>query len=170
MSYAILASAVVVIHFGFVVFLAAGGFIAWRRPLVLVAHVPSVAWALGIVAVGYACPLTALENDLRARAGTHVYEGGFIDRYLTGVLYPTRYEHLLQILLAIGIVAAYIGLGLRWRRCSASFDVDVDVADAEVDRQVEIGVRVALDDHSIVEAVIDDVEHAGGADIGLSVD
>lgn len=116
MPYGILADVVLVIHFGFVVFVAVGGFIAWRYPLLLVAHVPAVGWALGIVTVGWPCPLTGVENDLRERAGSEAYEGGFVDRYLTGVLYPTEYERLMQALLAFIVITAYVGLALRWRR------------------------------------------------------
>lgn len=116
MPYAFLAQAVVVIHFGFVAFVAAGGFIAWRHLPALAAHVPAVGWALGIVTVGWSCPLTGLENDLRRRAGTQAYEGGFVDRYLTGVLYPTEYERLMQGLVAVGVIIAYVGLALRRRR------------------------------------------------------
>lgn len=116
MPYAFLADAVVVVHLGFVVFVAVGGFIACRYPQVLVAHVPSVGWALGIITVGWPCPLTGVENDLRQRAGWQAYEGGFIDRYLTGVIYPARYERFVQALVAAGILAAYVGLGSRWWR------------------------------------------------------
>ncbi len=116
MPYAHLADAVVVIHFGFVVFVAVGGFVAWRYPRVLVAHVPAVGWALGIVTIGWPCPLTGVENDLRQRAGSEAYEGGFVDRYLTGVLYPREYERLMQGLVAFVIIISYVGLALRWRR------------------------------------------------------
>ena len=103
MPYGFLADAVLVIHFGFVVFVALGGFMAWRYPLLLVAHVPAVGWALGIVTIGWPCPLTGVENDLRERAGSEAYEGGFVDRYLTGVLYPAEYERLMQALSLIHI-------------------------------------------------------------------
>lgn len=116
MPYAFLADAVVAVHLAYVVFVAAGGFVAWRRPLVLVAHVPAVGWALGIVTVGWPCPLTAVENDLRVRAGVQAYEGGFIDRYLTGVLYPAQYERLLQAAVGVAVVASYAGLAVRRRR------------------------------------------------------
>ncbi len=116
MPYAFLAGAVVVIHFGFVVFVAVGGFIAWRYPLVLAAHVPAAGWALGIITVGWPCPLTGVENDLRQRAGSQAYEGGFVDRYLTDVLYPTEYERLMQALVAVSVMTAYAGLVLRRRR------------------------------------------------------
>lgn len=82
----------------------------------LAAHVPAAGWALGIITIGWSCPLTGLENDLRERAGSHAYEGGFVDRYLTGVLYPTEYERLMQALVAVGVVTGYLGLALyRWR-------------------------------------------------------
>ena len=116
MPHAFLADAVVVLHFGYVVFVAVGGFVALRYPSVLYAHVPAVGWAAGIVTIGWRCPLTDVENTLRERAGSQAYEGGFIDRYLTGVLYPTEYERFLQALVAAGVIAAYALLGLRrWR-------------------------------------------------------
>jgi hypothetical protein len=128
MPSALLADAVVVIHFGFVIFVTVGGLLAWRYPLVLVAHVPAVAWALGIVAIGYPCPLTGLERDLRERAGSEAYDGGFIDRYVTGVLYPTQYERSMQALVGVGIITAYVGLGLRRRRSTRPRDSAGEVA------------------------------------------
>lgn len=115
MPYAFLADAVVVVHFGFVAFVAVGGFIAWRYQRVLIAHAPAIAWAAGIVTIGYSCPLTRLENDLRDRAGSGGYEVGFIDRYLAGVLYPAQYERFLQAVVAVGVIAAYLGLAMRRR-------------------------------------------------------
>lgn len=116
MPYAFLADAVVVIHLGYVVFVAVGGFISYRYPLVLRAHVPAVGWALGIVTIQWRCPLTQVENTLRERAGSQAYESGFIDRYLTGVLYPTQYERFMQALVAAGVIIAYVLLALRWQR------------------------------------------------------
>lgn len=116
MPYDLLANAVIVLHFSFVVFVAVGGFIAWRYPRVLAAHGPAVAWALGIVIVGWPCPLTGAENNLRERAGWLAYDGGFVDRYLTGVLYPTEYEQLMRALVAAGVISAYVPLIVRWRR------------------------------------------------------
>lgn len=118
MPYGFLANAVLVIHFGFVVFVAVGGFLVWRYPLLLVVHVPAVGWALGIVTIGWRCPLTGAENDLRERAGSGAYEGGFVDRYLTGLLYPADYEGLVQALLAFVVITAYVGLALRRQRSS----------------------------------------------------
>ena len=69
MVFRLLADAVVVVHFAFVVFVAVGGLLAWRWPRVLVLHVPAVIWGVGIVTVGYECPLTPLERHLRELGG-----------------------------------------------------------------------------------------------------
>ena len=37
--------------------------------------------------MGWLCPLTPLENALRARAGQQGYAGGFIEHYLTAAIY-----------------------------------------------------------------------------------
>jgi hypothetical protein len=116
--YKLLADLTVVVHLGFVGFVAVGGFVAARYPAVLFAHIPAVIWALGIVAVGWPCPLTGLENWARERAGSEAYEGGFIDRYLTGVLYPAEYERAAQALVAVAVVASYVTLAVRRRSLS----------------------------------------------------
>lgn len=115
MLYKLLADLTVVVHLGFIGFVAVGGFFASRYPVVLFAHVPAVIWALGIVTVGWPCPLTGLENWLRQRAGGDPYDTGFVDRYLTGVLYPEQYERAAQALVGAAVVASYVTLVLRRR-------------------------------------------------------
>jgi Protein of Unknown function (DUF2784) len=78
--------------------------------------VPAVAWGLGIVAIGYQCPLTPLERYFRRLGGEHVPRGGFIDRYIEGVLYPERYASLLRALAAVLIVVGWTGALIRLRR------------------------------------------------------
>ena len=82
-----LADLVVVVHFAFIILIAAGGLLAWRWPWpwLIWIHVPAVAWGIGIVTVGWDCPLTGLEHELRDRAGESVNDG-FIDRYVEGPL------------------------------------------------------------------------------------
>ena len=69
MLYGLLADLVVVVHLGFIAFVAVGGFLAWRWPRLLWLHVPAVTYALVIVTVGFDCPLTPLEKHLRHAAG-----------------------------------------------------------------------------------------------------
>ena len=114
-AYRFLADAVVVLHFAFVVFVAVGGLLAWRWPRVLWLHVPAVIWGVGIVTVGYQCPLTPLERHLRRLGGEHQTDAGFIDRYVEGVIYPERYTSLLRTLAATLIVVGWTGALVRLR-------------------------------------------------------
>lgn len=69
MAYRLLADATVAVHAGFLVYLTVGGFLAWRWRWMLWPHVACAAYGLGIVAIGWDCPLTDLENWARVRAG-----------------------------------------------------------------------------------------------------
>ncbi len=116
MLYRLLADLVVVVHVAFIVFVAAGAILAWRRPWLVWLHAPSLAWALAGVTVGMSCPLTPLEKSLRRLAGEEGYAGGFVDHYLEGVVYPGSLTPLLRGLAALAIVAGYAGLRARLTR------------------------------------------------------
>jgi hypothetical protein len=73
-------------------------------------HLPAVAWAAYIEFSGGICPLTPLENELRARAGLDYYGGDFVARYLFPVLYPGGLTREAQ--LVIGLVVLAVNLGL----------------------------------------------------------
>ena len=108
--YAIAAGLVVLVHFIFVVFVAAGASLSlrWRRAMWV--HLPAVAWAAYIEFSGGICPLTPLENEFRARAGLDYYSGDFVARYLFPVLYPEGLTREVQMLIGLVVVAANIGL------------------------------------------------------------
>jgi uncharacterized membrane protein YoaK (UPF0700 family) len=73
MPYRLLADAVVLLHLAFVVFVVCGGLLAlWRRWMAFV-HIPAAAWGVFIEFSGRVCPLTPLENNLRALAGGAAY-------------------------------------------------------------------------------------------------
>jgi len=103
-----------VAHFLFLVFLVIGGFLAWRWPRIWFAHLAVVCWGLVIVAFPVACPLTHLENLFRDKAGeSGLNPGGFIDEYITGVVYPGD-----QVILVRWIVVAIVAIswaGVLWR-------------------------------------------------------
>ena len=120
MPYRLLADLVVVGHLAFILFVAVGALVAWRWPWALLLHAPSVAWAVVGVTVGLTCPLTPLEKLLRQRAGEEGYSGGFVDRYVEGVVYPERLTPLLRSLVAAAIVVGYVGLHRRRRRAAGS--------------------------------------------------
>ena len=112
MVYRALADAVMLAHFGFLAFLVLGGFVAWRFRWVSVPHAAAVAWA-ALVLAGAQCPLTGWENALRRLGGERGGPRGFIDTYLTGVVYP-RDDLLAAQLLVGGLVAAsWLGLAVR---------------------------------------------------------
>jgi hypothetical protein len=110
MLYRVLADAVVVVHLGFILFVASGALLAWRRPALVWVHLPALAWGVGTITIGFPCPLTSLEKGLRGLAGAGGYEGGFVDRYIEDVVYPDEYSLLLRALAAVAVVAGYLGL------------------------------------------------------------
>lgn len=101
-----------VVHFVVLAYIVLGGFVAWRWPRALFAHVPFLLWGLGIAFLGFVCPLTELENHFRGQAG---YEDGFIAKYLDGVLYPDEYLVASRILAAALVLASYTGALILWR-------------------------------------------------------
>ena len=96
--YAALAGLVVVGHLLFVVFATVGGLLVLRSPRLAIAHLPAVLWAGFIELTGGICPLTPLENRLRAQAGLEPYSGDFIAEYVFPVLYPEGLTRELQML------------------------------------------------------------------------
>ncbi|WP_020577175.1 DUF2784 domain-containing protein [Actinopolymorpha alba] len=115
MGYRVLASTTAATHFLFLAYVIAGGFMAWRWPRMIIPHVVAVAWALVGVIIPLACPLTAIQNWLRHKGGEAVLHRGFIDHYVTGVLYPARYESAMRVLVACVVVVSWLGVYQRRR-------------------------------------------------------
>jgi len=111
--FATLAAGVVLAHVAFVVFAVLGGFLATARPWVVWVHLPGVAWAAWVEFSGSICPLTPLEQALRARAGLAPYAGDFIARYVFPLLYPQGLTRQAQIV--IGIVVLVVNVIAYWR-------------------------------------------------------
>ncbi len=116
MLYGLLADLVVIVHLGFIMFVATGGLLAWRWPRLFGLHLPAVVYATAIVTVGFVCPLTPLEKHFRRLAGDQVYAGGFVEHYLADVVYPGGLTPLLRAVAAACIVIGYSGLFLKRRR------------------------------------------------------
>ena len=115
-----LAELVMVVHFGVLLFLLVGGFLAWHRPKVLYFHLAMATWGLLIVLFPLACPLTWLENELRAASGRPRLAEGFIDTYIDGVLYPDSAARLVQVLVALVVVASWTGYYFKRREARTS--------------------------------------------------
>ena len=101
MIYRWLADLTVTVHFAFLAFVVAGGFLARRFRWMRVPHLLSVAWAVYVEASpGLICPLTPLENSFAIRAGQAGYEGSFVEHYLVPIIYPDGLTPTVQLALA----------------------------------------------------------------------
>ncbi len=105
-TYSLLADAAVLLHFGYLVFLVVGGFLAWRFPRAIWPHLATVAWAIGVVVISYPCPLTDLERYFRPS----VEERGFIERYLEGVIYPEGHLVTARLVVVVAVTVSYAGI------------------------------------------------------------
>ena len=117
MLYGLLANAIVAFHALFVVFIVMGGFLAWRWRWVAVVHVPCAIWGMLIEYRGWICPLTPLENSLRAKAGQQGYTGGFIEHYVLPAIYPSGLTPRIQVVLGTAVLAInLLAYGVLLRR------------------------------------------------------
>ena len=119
MLYRGLADATVVLHLAFIAFSLFGGLLALWRPRAVFFHLPAVTWSLVAEFAGSTCPLTPLENWLRARGGEAGYGTGFIEHYLLPILYPGALTREIQLLLGCGVLlvnALVYGFVLRRRQ------------------------------------------------------
>jgi hypothetical protein len=123
-AYRWLADLVVLVHALFVVFAVLGGVLVSWRPWIAWLHLPAATWAALIEFAGWICPLTPLENALRARAGSATYEDGFISHYVLRALYPSGLTRTIQWALggiALGVNVFIYVLVLRRRHREQSF-------------------------------------------------
>lgn len=102
--YPLLADLVLIVHLAFVLFVLCGGLLVvrWRRIAWL--HLPAAIWGAVVEFTGWICPLTPLENWLRALGGGATYRSDFIAQYRLPVLYPEDLTQDLQLLLGTGVV------------------------------------------------------------------
>lgn len=125
MHHRLLADAVLLLHLVFVLWVALGGLLVWRRPRWACLHLPALAWGSYVLLAGKPCPLTPLENRLRALGGEAGYGGSFIEHYLLALIYPDWAQAASGRVWQIAIAAAVIGVTLvcyaaAWRlsRCA----------------------------------------------------
>ncbi len=105
MAWRLAADAALVTHFGFIVFMVAGGLVGRRRSSLLVLHLLTLGYGVTITTLGFTCPLTPLEKALRRSAGEAGYDGSFIEHYLLDVIYPGGIDATLRLVMVLGLVA-----------------------------------------------------------------
>ena len=101
----VLATLVVAAHLAFVAFVAIGGLfvLRWRKLVYL--HLAAVIWAVYVEWSGAICPLTPLENTLRAAAGLEAYAGDFVAEYVFPLLYPDGLTRRAQVVIGMVVLA-----------------------------------------------------------------
>ena len=105
MFYRILTDFTVAVHFAFLIFVVAGGFLARRHRWLAIPHLLAAGWGVYVEATpGLICPLTPLENTFALRAGQAGYQGSFIEHYLVPVIYPEGLTRAAQWVLAVLVV------------------------------------------------------------------
>jgi hypothetical protein len=108
MSTRLLADAVLILHGLFIAFAVFGGLLThrngqWNKPL-LALHLACAAWASAVVIMGWTCPLTPLEQQLRIAAGQQGHSTSFIEHYLLAMIYPDGLTRGVQIALGAAVV------------------------------------------------------------------
>lgn len=109
--------AVVLLHLLFIAMVVLGALLLWRWPRLVWVQLPVFLWGAAVNLAGWPCPLTAVENALRARGGGTPYAGSFVSHYLL----PTHAKGL-HTEAAVGIfvlvvnACVYASVLLRWRR------------------------------------------------------
>ena len=122
MIYRALADLVLVTHLAFAAFTVLGGLLVLRRRSLLWLHLAAVLWGVVIQWANWTCPLTPLESYLREAGGEGGYRGGFVEHYVSMILYPENLTVELRYLLGVVLIAVnllvYGYLFLRKRRAS----------------------------------------------------
>ena len=104
MLYATLADLILLAHLCFVAFVSVGVLAVLGWPRLALLHVPCLIYGAAIELIGWICPLTPLEQDLRWHAGQEGYAGGFIEHYVGSLLYPGGWDKI-RVWLGLGLVA-----------------------------------------------------------------
>lgn len=112
MWYRIGADLVLSLHLAFVLFVIAGGLLTMKWRWISWVHLPAAAWGAIVELTGWICPLTPLENSLRAKAGESVYASDFMDHYVIPLLYPAALTRDVQIFL--GLIVLLVNVAIYW--------------------------------------------------------
>lgn len=118
LSLNLLADAILLLHFGFVLFVTAGLPLIWagaalgwrwvRNFWFRAAHLAAILFVAGEALLGLVCPLTEWEDRLR---GGSAQEGGFVASWVRRLLYwdfPPRVFTVLYVAFALAVLATFL--------------------------------------------------------------
>jgi hypothetical protein len=114
--FRLLAWGVLALHVAFVLWVVFGALVTKGRPVLRLAHLASLIYAIIIESAVLPCPLTGLEQWALRRSGLQPYEGDFLVRCLESVVYP---DVPLIVLIPSAVAVCCFNLGIyvfRWRR------------------------------------------------------
>lgn len=118
MRHRMAADLVLLAHFLFAAFAVFGGLLLFDSPRWAWLHLPAVLWSAIVNLMGWTCPLTPIEKNLRSRAGHAGYSGGFIQHYIGRAVYPRGMPRRMELIAGVSILAGnalvYAGI-LAWR-------------------------------------------------------
>jgi hypothetical protein len=98
------------------VFVVLGGLLVLRWRGVIWVHLPCALWGAFVELTGRVCPLTPLENSLRAAAGEPGYTGDFVVRYILPLVYPVGLTRDVQLVLgAVVLTVNLVIYAIVWR-------------------------------------------------------
>ncbi len=129
MLYRLLADMILVVHFGFVlwvilglVLILLGGPLGWRwvrHRWVRLAHLGSIGFVVVQAWLGQICPLTIWESDLRIKGGQSPYsDRGFVADHVQALLFydaPTHYFVIGYTVFALLVTLTFFVVPVRWR-------------------------------------------------------
>jgi hypothetical protein len=115
MGYRAIADVTMIVHFAVLAYIVCGGFLAWRWPRAIWPHFVAAGWGVLIVFAVVDCPLTIVEDWARRHVGEQGLPRGFIDTYLTGVVYPARDVGLIRLICACLVAVSWIGAAILVR-------------------------------------------------------
>jgi hypothetical protein len=132
--YSVLADAILLVHFAFVAFVLLGFVLIWvgyfcRWPFVhnfrfRLLHLLAIGLVLAESLLGFICPLTTWEHQLRIRGGEGAgYEGSFIQHWLGRLLFHEWDERTFTFLYAsffLFVVLTFWIVRPRWPRRSSA--------------------------------------------------
>ena len=114
MFFRLAADAVLLLHLGFILFVALGALPALRWRWLVFVHLPALAYGLAIELIGWVCPLTPLEAALHDRALAAGGGPGGFSVFIEALIYPAvlsrEFQFLLAALLLVGNLLVYLHL------------------------------------------------------------
>ena len=129
MLYRLLADLILIVHFGFILWVVLGlVLILIGRPLgwrwvrnrwVRVAHLASIGFVVVQAWLGEICPLTTWESELRVKAGQQPYsDNGFIADHIQAIMFysaPPHYFVIGYTLFGLLVAASFFLVPVWWR-------------------------------------------------------